>query len=282
MLRFSIAARGFRQQLQRCAAAARCQPPLPVPPTTRCFAMSAAAQDGQSVDALKRRVREEVKAALRALSTEQMAAESEAIAARLLASRAFADAPHAVIYVHCAKLREVDTTAVLQAAMDGHKRLYVPRVLDSDANMHFLHLDGWAALEAVPPFGIREPRPTYDDGTPRQDVLLVDEPLELVVMPGLAFDRTGRRLGRGGGYYDKFIEAARAHATARGWEPPLLVALAFRAQMVGEVPVQPHDVGIDAIITADEVIACSPAGAAALGGSGSGGGGSGGGSGGAT
>lgn len=77
MLRFSIAARGFRQQLQRCAAAARCQPPLPVPPTTRCFAMSAAAQDGQSVDALKRRVREEVKAALRALSTEQMAAESE-------------------------------------------------------------------------------------------------------------------------------------------------------------------------------------------------------------
>lgn len=49
----------------------------------------------------------------------------------------------------------------------------MPRVLDSDANMHFLHLDGWSALEAVPPFGIREPRPTYEDGTPRQDVLLV-------------------------------------------------------------------------------------------------------------
>lgn len=39
--------------------------------------------------------------------------------------------------------------------------------------MHFLHLDAWAALEAVPPFGIREPRPLYADGTPRQDVLLV-------------------------------------------------------------------------------------------------------------
>lgn len=64
--------------------------------------------------------------------------------------------------------------------------------------------------------------------------------------------------------------ATQAHATARGWAPPLLVALAFRAQMVGEVPVQPHDERVDAIITADEVITCTPAGAAALGSSGSG------------
>lgn len=66
--------------------------------------------------------------------------------------------------------------------------------------------------------------------------------------------------------------ALQQHAEARGWQPPLLVALAFRAQMVEEVPVQPHDVGVDAIITADEVIACSPAGVAALGSSSSGGG----------
>lgn len=52
-------------------------------------------------------------------------------------------------------------------------RLYVPRVQDKEANMHFLHLDGWGALQEVPPFGIREPRPTYDDGRERQDVLLV-------------------------------------------------------------------------------------------------------------
>ena len=79
MLSLTLAARGFHQ-LQRCAAAARCLPPLPAPPATRGHAtraMAATAQDGQSVDEQKRRVREEVKAALRALSTEQMAAESE-------------------------------------------------------------------------------------------------------------------------------------------------------------------------------------------------------------
>lgn len=52
-------------------------------------------------------------------------------------------------------------------------RLYVPRVQDRDANMHFLHLDGWGALREVPPFGIREPCAHYDDGSPRQDVLEV-------------------------------------------------------------------------------------------------------------
>lgn len=200
-----------RQPVQH-APAARARPAV------QAHSMAVPADGGAptELEVAKRRVREEVKAALRQLSAEQMAEESAAIAARVLASRAFREAPHAVIYVHCAKLREVDTTAVLQQAMEARKRLYVPRVQDKDANMHFLHLDSLDALEAVPPFGIREPRPTYDDGSERHDVLQVDEPLELVVMPGLAFDRAGRRLGRGGGYYDKFIAAAAGGAGLPG------------------------------------------------------------------
>jgi 5-formyltetrahydrofolate cyclo-ligase len=92
----------------------------------------------------------------------------------------------------------------------------------------------------------------------------VDEPLDLIVMPGLAFDCAGRRLGRGGGYYDKFLHAVNERAAARGWAPPLLLALSYRAQLVENVPVEPHDVSVDAIVTPDGVVACTPAGAAAL------------------
>ena len=101
-------------------------------------------------------------------------------------------------------------------------------------------------------------------------------------MPGLAFDpSTGARLGRGGGYYDAWAAraAAAAAAAAEGEStpgghrarPPLLVALAFRAQMVatpggGGIPMGPTDVRVDAVVTADGVVACSERGRAAFGG----------------
>ena len=100
-------------------------------------------------------------------------------------------------------------------------------------------------------------------------------------MPGIAFDpATGARLGRGGGYYDAWAARARAGAEERapggGGRPPLLVALAFRAQVVesGGVPLGATDVCVDAVVTADGLVACSQRGREAMaGGRGGGGGG---------
>jgi 5-formyltetrahydrofolate cyclo-ligase len=209
----------------------------------------------------KEAARRAVKEALRRLGQTEMAEESAQVAHHLRSTGLVAAAKTLCIYVHCAKLREVDTSAVLAEALaaqeDGRSSVFVPRVQDSDSNMHFLRITSFDELEAVPPFGILEPYPQTADGKARQDVADVDSPVDLVVMPGLAFDRTGRRLGRGGGYYDKFLAGCWERASARGWHPPLLAALAYRSQIIEHIPMEDHDKPIDILITADGVLRCS-------------------------
>jgi 5-formyltetrahydrofolate cyclo-ligase len=142
-------------------------------------------------------------------------------------------------------------------------RLYVPRVQDKEANMHFLCLTDLADLRPVPPFSIMEPTPTLPDGSPREDALEAPGPIEVIIMPGLAFDVQGGRLGRGGGYYDKFIAVCRQRAQEKGWQPPLLAALAFGPQVLDDeevVPAVDHDAAVDVIVTAAGVMGCTERG----------------------
>lgn len=88
-------------------------------------------------------------------------------------------------------------------------------------------------------FGAREPR----DGR----VLEVGE-LDLIVVPGVAFDRSCRRVGYGGGFYDRLLASTREGTAA--------VAIAFGLQVVDEVPSGPLDRTVDAIVTEDDVIRC--------------------------
>ncbi|KAL3136664.1 hypothetical protein ABBQ38_005905 [Trebouxia sp. C0009 RCD-2024] len=207
-------------------------------------------------------LRQSVKQELRKLSVEVMTKESQAIAQHIVHSHFFQQAKTVGIYLHCVKLKEVDTTPIVSAAVQAGlgKHCFVPLVEDRHANMRLLHLDSLEGLVAVPPFNIYEPKPSYVTGLPRLDALLMDEPLELLLMPGLAFDRQGHRLGRGGGYYDNFIHKYKQRAEAKGWRPPLLVALAFDAQMVPFVPTARHDVNVDILVTAQELLACSSRG----------------------
>jgi 5-formyltetrahydrofolate cyclo-ligase len=200
----------------------------------------------------KKAARQEAIAALHKMTPAEMAEESASIARNLKSSGILHGRDTLAIYVHCPKLREVDTTTTLVEVLNRKSKVYVPRVLDKDSNMHFLHITSLNELEEVPPYGIREPLITYSDGRPRADVLEMNDQLELILMPGLAFDAQGKRLGRGGGYYDKFIAQCIERAEEKNWkQPPLLVALAFKAQLFPEVPCDPHDQPVDVLITAD-------------------------------
>jgi len=224
--------------------------------------MSASTFESRECTVEKVEARKALKATLKAVLPQAMAEQSEAIARRVCEASFFKESFTAAVYLTAPRLREVDTSEVVKCllgATGAGKRVFVPVVQDSASNMHFLHLDSLDGLVEMPPFGIMEPTATYGDGSRRQNVLELEQPLDLILMPGLGFDITGGRLGRGGGYYDKFLETVIQGSIAKGWKPPLLVALAFREQLMEAVPMSAHDQRVDIIVTADDIHYCRPA-----------------------
>jgi len=206
-----------------------------------------------SVKEAKSDVRKEVKSALRQLSQEQMAEESSAIQAQILSSEAFSQARTIGVYIHCAKLREVDTSRIVESILaDPSKKCYVPLIKEDAALMHMLHIESMDDLRPMT-MGILEPTENYPSGTRRQEALELDQPLDLLIMPGLAFDKSCNRLGRGGGYYDCFLEKCVQKAADCRAKPPACVALAYSSQMIDTVPMDDNDMQVDMIFTADGV-----------------------------
>ncbi|EOY20296.1 5-formyltetrahydrofolate cyclo-ligase isoform 2 [Theobroma cacao] len=139
------------------------------------------------------------------------------------------------------------------------KKLYVPRVEDKNCNMRMFHISRIDDLVGNS-MSILEPAPVDADGNEREDVMHANDAVDLVIMPGLAFDRSGRRLGRGGGYYDCFLKNYKELAKERNWKQPLFVALSYSVQIIDEViPVTANDALVDALVSPCGVVPISPA-----------------------
>jgi 5-formyltetrahydrofolate cyclo-ligase len=130
---------------------------------------------------------------------------------------------------------EVRTRHTLPDALGSDKRIAVPYCVDGE--LELFRLDSMDELD-VGMYRILEPRPELRV-LPGKKVR--PEDLDLVMVPGVAFDRTGARMGHGKGYYDRLLEHARPDAP--------LVALAFECQLFPHIPTQPHDVFMDRVLT---------------------------------
>ncbi|KAA8540899.1 hypothetical protein F0562_024963 [Nyssa sinensis] len=194
-----------------------------------------------------------------------VAVQNNAIQSHVLEAPWFKSSKRLCAYISCSALREVDTSKVLSEILqnstnDGHsqmgKMLYVPRVEDRNSHMRMLNISSIDDLIANS-MNILEPAPVDADGKEREDVMLADNPVDLLLLPGLAFDKSGRRLGRGGGYYDTFLMKYQELANERKWKQPLLVALSYSLQIMddGDIPVTPNDVRVDALITPSDLTA---------------------------
>ncbi|HEY1600075.1 MAG TPA: 5-formyltetrahydrofolate cyclo-ligase [Pirellulales bacterium] len=130
---------------------------------------------------------------------------------------------------------EVRTRQSLPEALLHGKRIIVPYCVEGE--LELFHLENMDEL-ALGMYKILEPKTELRDQPGKR--VPVDE-LDLVMVPGVAFDRRGARMGHGKGYYDKLLEHARPDAP--------LVALAFECQLFPEIPTQAHDVFMDKIVT---------------------------------
>lgn len=131
---------------------------------------------------------------------------------------------------------EIDGRPLLAALAKAGATIALPRMQSRAGPARFIAWTG-AALTADA-FGVPSPPASGADLAPR-----------LILTPLLAFDRTGRRLGQGGGHYDRIISLYRAHGA-------IAVGLAYAEQEMGMVPTGPHDAHLDWIITPKEAIRC--------------------------
>ncbi len=184
----------------------------------------------------KRVLRLRTLAARDALTSEERASASRAIADRIAGLPAFAAARTVLLTLPYRS--EWDTTLLVDVALAAGKIVAVPRV-EIAQRMLALHAIGDVARDAVHGHrGIPEPRPTCPSVAPAA--------IDFVLVPGVAFDPAGRRLGYGGGYYDRLLPLI-AQAVPR-------IAGAFDVQIVAAVPAAPHDLAVDAVVTETRVI----------------------------
>lgn len=133
---------------------------------------------------------------------------------------------------------------LLDEVSKGEKKIIVPYCTEDENGENKLGLWWMESLEemVVGKWNILEP-PRDLWGNPEKEV--EPEDLDIIMVPGVGFDRKGGRMGNGQGYYDRLLEKARADCP--------LVALCYESQLFDEVLVAPHDVYMDMVITEDAV-----------------------------
>ncbi len=171
------------------------------------------------------------------LSAEEISIKSEQIARLLYSHPAYREAETIMFFISFGT--EVDTRPMVEETIKACKVVLAPKPLPETREMIPSQLLDWDR-DLVPG--------AYNIPEPKEEALRPYKPeaIDLIIVPGVAFDLTGNRLGYGGGYYDRFFQLLRPQV-------PLL-ALVFDLQIVPEVPVEQWDRRVDLIITEKRVI----------------------------
>ena len=196
-----------------------------------------------NAQAMKQAIRQRIIADRAALAQATRVRLSDEISARILHLPQYQAARCVLGYMNFGA--EFDSAPWVAQALTGGKTVLLPKVNRATHELDVYHVHDLHTQLAPGAYGIREPLPQHCR------VAQLDE-VDFVLLPGVAFTRSGARLGYGGGYYDKLI----ARLDARS-EIPLLVAAAFALQVVADIPQNATDRKVHWLVTEHETIACA-------------------------
>ena len=175
----------------------------------------------------KTQLRQMIREKKRAMTVADIEAKSEALGRLFRQSEAYQNAK--TIYGYLPYNQEVRTVAMLEQALADGKRVAVPKCYGDE--MRFIFMEDLSLVEK----GYANiPEPIADDP-------IADDETALVLMPGLAFDREGHRIGYGGGFYDKFLAAEPNHPN---------LALCYDFQMMDHLETEAFDIPVDTVLWA--------------------------------
>lgn len=175
----------------------------------------------------KTELRRSIRARKRAMSNEEIDSRSAALGELFARSEAYRNAK--TIYGYLPYNQEVRTVPMLEQALKDGKKVAVPKCYGEE--MKFIYLED---LTQVAPGYANIPEPIADGP-------VADDETALVLMPGLAFDKEGHRIGYGGGFYDRFLAAEPNHPT---------LALCYEFQMLPHLETEAHDIPVDYVLWA--------------------------------
>ena len=185
----------------------------------------------------KKALRKQMQQQLAALPSDTYYSDSTRIHEQLMTLQRFQQAT--VVGITISAFPEVETRKLIEQMWQLGKRVAVPRCKPKTREMDFYIINSFDELETVY-MTLLEPIPA------RTTAVLADD-IDIMIVPGIVFDRQGYRIGYGGGYYDRYLPTFHG-AT---------VALCFSSQIVAKVPKDSYDYPIDRIVTEEEIILCA-------------------------
>ncbi|WP_252236928.1 5-formyltetrahydrofolate cyclo-ligase [Clostridium sp. CH2] len=186
----------------------------------------------------KKKLRREILKLRKEIDSEEKKNFDNIIHNKFLKSKFYSQCKN--IFVYISYDSEIDTKTLIRRALKDGKNIYVPRTNYETKLMEAIRI---VSLENLTEdeHGILEPK--------ENELATNLDNIDLIIMPGVAFDKNGGRMGYGGGFYDRYLNKCKKDIHK--------ISLAYDFQVVGCIPMDKHDIRIDYIITNIKEIACN-------------------------